>query len=60
MKKLKSIKEAICQMKQASEALSGLASESLKLFLSILQCFGIFFTLIYAVRQLLKELHSSL
>lgn len=60
MKELKAIAETIHQIKQAGEALCGLSSELVKLSISLLQCFGIFFTLVYAVRGLMQELDCPL
>ena len=36
------------------------SAESAKLLVTALQCFGIFITLVYAVRELIKEMKSPL
>ncbi|MBR0484784.1 MAG: hypothetical protein IJJ69_08430 [Oscillospiraceae bacterium] len=38
----------------------GFSAESAKLLFKAVSCFGVFFTLIYAVHQLIKEIKSPL
>ncbi|MBR1553988.1 MAG: hypothetical protein IJ644_01180 [Oscillospiraceae bacterium] len=48
------------QVQDVFKEFCGFSVDSAKLLLKALQVFGIFFTLVYAIRQLMKEIKSPL
>ncbi len=44
--------------REAAGALGGLSAETARLCIDFVKCFGIFITLLYAVRQLMKEIKT--
>ena len=47
-------------IEETAKAICGMSVESAKLILKFVQCFSVFITLVYAVRQLIKEIKSPL
>ena len=48
------------QIGETFKAFCTFSAESAKLFLTVAECLGVFFTLVYAVRELIKEIKSPL
>ncbi|MBE6875805.1 MAG: hypothetical protein E7496_03635 [Ruminococcus sp.] len=48
------------QIQETAKAFCGFSVEFFRLFLTVAECLGVFFTLIYAVRELIKEIKSPL